>query len=320
MRNLECAPKSLYWADMAGREQSEQTDCVEVRFFAPPDDLAPCFTTFYRCRIRAPDGGRIVDYLQPEWSNLRFFTGSLPRVRSSRDGTIIEGRFQATGPSSRPVYFEVGSTDLWGIGLLPLGWARFVNVSAQNYCDTVVDGERDEVFSRFAPLGEMLRESTASDEKQFELITDFFRNLAPPPRDAPRILRVHEAMLDPYLVDVGKLAEHVGLTKRTLERTCGRHFGFPPRLLLRRQRMMRSLAAFMLSEGKSWTETIDRHYHDQAHFVHEFHAFMGMSPSEYAAMDHPIIDAFIANRQRVWGSPVQTLDIPRGLPADDDES
>jgi hypothetical protein len=38
---------------------------------------------------------------------------------------------------------------------------------------------------------------------------------------------------------------------------------------------------------------------------------MGMSPSEYAAMEHPILSTFMVERQRVWGSPVQTLDRPK---------
>ena len=81
-------------------------------------------------------------------------------------------------------------------------------------------------------------------------------------------------------------------------------------LLLRRQRLMRSLAAFMLEPRASWSAVIDRHYHDQSHFVHEFHAFMGCTPSDYAAQPHPVLSAFMAERKRIWGSPVQTLDPP----------
>ena len=283
---------------------------VDVRFFAPPDDLAACFTTFYRMEVRLPAGRTVTDYLQPEWANLRFFARNPPRATAA-NGDIVHARFTATGPSSHPTHFELGSSSMWGIGLLPLGWARYMQVPAEDHADTICDGATREPFSRFVPLAEALYASRASDEEQFAIITRFFRDFAPPPRDATRILEVHEAMVDPYLTEVSTLADRVGLTKRTLERLCARHFGFPPRLLLRRQRMMRSLAAFMLSDGASWTETIDRHYHDQSHFVHEFQSFMGMSPSQYAQMTHPILDAFMAERQRVWGSPVQTLDAPR---------
>ena len=37
---------------------------------------------------------------------------------------------------------------------------------------------------------------------------------------------------------------------------------------------------------------------------------MGMKPTEYAALPHPILSAFMAQRAKVWGSPAQTLDPP----------
>ena len=302
---------------MKVESSSEFPGPVEVRFFAPPDDLAPCFTTFYKMEVRPPRGGVLADYLQPEWSNLRFFMGKPPRAYPADGGEAVTSTFQATGPSSLPMRFELPATQMWGIGLLPLGWARFVAAPAHEYANRLCDGHESDVFGRFTPLHDALSSASGSDEAQFALIAAFFRDLAPMPRDADRIVKVHEAMVDPYLVEVATLAERVNITTRTLERLCRRHFGFPPSLLLRRQRMMRSLAAFMLSDGKSWTETIDRHYHDQAHFVHEFHTFMGMAPTQYAAMPHPVLKAFMAERQRIWGSPVQTLDTPRPFTPDE---
>ena len=282
---------------------------IDVKFFAPPEDLAPCFTTFYRLEIVAPPGSPIVDYLQPEWANLRFFASNPPSARVFDGPSLDAARFQATGPSSRPTEFAIGTTRMWGIGLLPLGWARFVGEDAAANANIIVDGEAHETFARFAPLCGDLCNPDGDDAEQFARIIGFFRNLAEPHRDADRILRVHDRLVDPQLLQVTELADSTGLSKRTLERLCSRHFGFPPRLLLRRQRLMRSLAAFMLDHG-SWTEAIDRHYHDQSHFVHEFHAFMQMSPIEYAALPHPILSAFMTERQRVWGSPAQTLDTP----------
>lgn len=283
---------------------------LDLKFFAPPPDLAPCFTTFYRMDVEPVDCDAVEDYLQPEWANLRFFDSNPPYARLSDDCFIDGCRFQATGPSSVPAFFRLGRTRMWGVGLMPLGWARFVGAPACDHVNTISDGERSPVFQRFAPLCDVLFDHPADDQKEFALLIDFFRGLGGSPRDAERITAINQVMVDPYLLQVEEFAERVGYSKRTLERLCNRHFGFSPRVLLRRQRMMRTLAAYML-EGGSWTSVIDRHYHDQAHFVHEFHAFMGMTPSEYGAMPHPILGAFMAERKRVWGSPVQTLDRPR---------
>lgn len=74
---------------------------------------------------------------------------------------------------------------------------------------------------------------------------------------------------------------------------------------------MRSFTNFMVNDAIRWIEAIDEHYHDQAQFTREFREFMTMNPSEYAALDHPILASFMEARARVWGSAAQTLDPPR---------
>ena len=83
------------------------------------------------------------------------------------------------------------------------------------------------------------------------------------------------------MVSVTQLVEQVGTSQRTVERLCHRHFGFSPKLLLRRQRLMRSLAQFMLDPSLKWIGAMDGQYHDQAQFVRDFKQFMGMSPRQY---------------------------------------
>ena len=55
---------------------------------------------------------------------------------------------------------------------------------------------------------------------------------------------------------------------------------------------------------------MDGEYHDQAQFTREFSEFMTMTPSKYAALEHPILASFMEARARIWGSPAQTLDLP----------
>lgn len=285
-------------------------ESIDVRFFAPPADLAPCFTTIYRLEVDLPPGEVLEDWLLPEWANLRFFSENPPTAEFEGGARVAGARFQATGPSSRPTHFTLGRTRMWGLGLFPLGWARFIGVDASEEANTIVDGVTSPVFRRFAPLCDALCAAEGEDEAQFAALIAFFRELADPPRDQRRILKIHEVMVDPLLLQVDDFAQRCSMSKRTLERVCARHFGFSPRLLLRRQRLMRSLAAFMLEPRANWSDVIDRHYHDQSHFVHEFHAFMDCKPSEYGARAHPILAAFMAERKRIWGSPAQAQDVP----------
>ena len=285
---------------------------LRARFFAPPAELAGCFTSFYLLEVDLAQGERVDDCLHPEWGNLRFFTGGRPET-FRRDGSVLAGTpFSATGPSSGPTWFSLPATRMWGVGLLPLGWAKFMDASAKALADTVNDGMTHPAFTRFVPLYDALRSSNLEDEGQAAILSEFFLARDRPVRNAPQIAAVHEALVDPGVHRAAELAERARVTHRTLERLCERCFGFSPQQLVRRQRMMRTLSAFMLTEKATWSQVIDLHYTDHAHFTHEFQAFMQMSPSDYAGLDHPILATFMAERARVMGSPVQTLDRPGG--------
>ena len=286
-------------------------EILKARFFAPPQKLAGCFTSFYLLEVDLPPGQTVSDALQPEWGNMRFFQGTPPEVQRAEGDPLKDTPFVATGPSAHPTYFRMAATRMWGIGLLPLGWAKFVDVPAQTLADEVCDGMTHPAYASFACLQEKLCKAAGlPDEEQAEIICDHFLKLDRPLRDEAKIAAVHAALIDSEVRGPGELADRSNLTPRTLERLCAKYFGFSPQMLIRRQRMMRTLTAFMLATETTWSEVIDYHYTDHAHFTREFHAFMHMSPSVYAAMDHPILSAFMEERARQWGSPAQTLDRP----------
>lgn len=287
-------------------------DCVvDARFFAPPPDLEGCLTSIYRLDLSVERGRRVVDWLQPEWGNLRVFSGDLPTAQVGDGPAVTDACFTVTGPSSRAGRFEIGQTRMWGIGLLPLGWARFVARPAASYANLLADAARHADFGCFAALPRVFGERP-DDDIEFARVVDVLRTCGRSVLDEAKIRAVHGAMVELGLATVADFAAHAGLSVRALERVCRRHFGFAPKLLLRRQRVMRSLAAWMIGGMGRWSPVIDELYTDQAHFNHEFHEFMGMGPSEYAALPHPILSAFMEQRAKTWGSAAQTLDRPKG--------
>ena len=284
---------------------------VTVRFFPPPEELRPYFTTFYLTEIDPGPEPVVHDSLHPEWAGLRFFTPSGPLAWTDAGQRLDGVRFQATGPTSHPIHFDLPKTRMWGIGLLPLGWARYVNQPAADFANRVLDGAADPAFAPFRPLAETLLASDGDWDGELAAITAFFRDFAAEPfADERRLLAIHVALVDPEVVTVADLVQRVAASQRTVERLCDRHFGFSPKLLLRRQRFMRSLAQFMLDPSLKWIGAMDPNYHDQAQFVRDFREFMGISPREYAAQPHPVLERFLHERMKAHGAPVQTLDKP----------
>lgn len=287
---------------------------MHVRFFPPPPELRRYFTTFYLVECTVADGGVVSDYLLPEWANLRIHSGGTPAAETISGNSISGTAFPVTGPSSRAVRFTVGTTRMWGIGLLPLGWAKFVAAAAADFADGLLDGSSHPAFAEFRPLGENLFGETPDVAAELAWITGHFHaHLDAPLPEEQRIVAIHAALVDPEIDTVARLVERTGIKQSSVGRLCRRAFGFPPKLLLRRQRFIRSLSQFMLDPSLKWSGAMDGHYHDQSQFVRDCRQFMGMTPSQYAALPKPVIGAIMRERDRMAGFAAQTLDTPDGL-------
>ena len=292
-----------------------QANAVTVRFYPPPEDLRGCFTTFYVTELDPGEDGLLHDCLHPEWAGMRFFNPSGPSAwmdDGQRHDCLL---FQAAGPTSHPIHFAMPKTRMWGFGFLPLGWARYVRLPAAAYADKLCDGHAEPLCAPFRPLAESLFGPEPDEAAELARIIAFFRDFrAYPLPEEKRIVAIHAALVDPEVVTVTDLVGRVAASQRTVERLCHRHFGFSPKLLLRRQRFMRSLAQFMLDPSLKWIGAMDPNYHDQAQFVRDFREFMGVSPREYSSKPHPVLERFLHERLKAHGTPVQTLDKPAPAP------
>lgn len=78
-------------------------------------------------------------------------------------------------------------------------------------------------------------------------------------------------------------------------------------------RKLEALGVVMLDRSRSWSNSLDQHYHDQSHFNRDFKRFMGLTPSAYMAQPHPIIDAAVRGRMAAAGAPMQVLHQPNSV-------
>ena len=286
---------------------------ISVRFYRLSEALQPYFTALYMFDIDCAEGAMVEDYLHPEWAAMRFTRGA-PPVASFGPGKLVEQwPFVVSGPNSKSIHFGVRTSHIWGLGLMPAGWAKFVDGRARDFADRTVDGMADPAFRFFAPIQAWAQDITTPQEAIARRINAYLlEHLDRPLRHEELIMACHAALRDVDVANVAELGERLGLSARSLERLCARYFGFPPKLLLRRQRFLRSLAQFMLDPDCSWSEAIDRQYYDQAQFVRDFRSFMGMTPSEYAEAPHPVMDKIMAHRMVDQGAAPQT-DLPTFL-------
>ncbi len=288
-------------------------NAVAVRFFMPSPDLAPYISTFYLTEVQCPDGSTIEDYLHPEWGNVRFSRNDAWQAAVGPEPLRTAPQLIVSGPSSQASRFVTGAARIWGIGILPLGWSRLFNAPASDLADRFCAATDHPDFGALIPLGDSIFGGSANPAAEAARIDTFVRNLlknCPPREDEVKIRAAHAALIDPGVSTVSELSDRIGISARSLERLSQRVFGFPPKLLLRRQRFLRSLAQFMVDPSLKWVTTLDCQYVDQAHFVRDFKRFMGMSPSAYAALDHPVLRAAARARLAAAGEAVQALHAP----------
>ena len=284
---------------------------ISVRFYRMSPPLQRYFTAIYTTTIACDDGVLVEDYLHPEWAALRFTEGPAPLASVGPGPLKPQWPFVANGPTSKAIHFGVTRSRVWGLGLQPAGWAKFVGTPADELADTTVDGSTHRAFRRFAPLLDRMLDANGDAEEIALRIDDFFLAMIDrPAANEEQILACQEALRDPQTAGVAEFGERIGMTQRSLERFCRRHFGFPPKLLLRRQRFLRSLAQFMLDPSLSWIAAMDGQYHDQAQFVRDFKAFMGLTPRQYAAMPHPILEPIMQQRMADQGAAPPRIDLP----------
>lgn len=287
-------------------------NAITIRFALPSVGLRPYVTTYYRTEVVAsPSEPVLEDLLHPEWPNLRFMGAGWAQSAIGNAPLAPSPAFCVTGPTSKPARFRIGSGCSWGIGLMPLGWACLIDAPAHEYADSVVDGDADPAFAAFRPLAAALAAGDGDFAADLAMIEAQMAILTPKETPTARaITALNTALVDPEISTVADLAARVGMNVRSLERLSKRAFGFTPKLLLRRQRFLRSLAQFMLDPSLNWLSTLDYQYHDQAHFVRDFKRFMGMSPSAYARLDKPLLVAAARARMAIAGEAVQGLQRP----------
>jgi len=286
---------------------------IGVQFYRLSPALQPYFTALYATTVECSPDARVTDQLHPEWAALRFTEGPAPVACIGEGELVRQWPFVANGPTSKAIQFGVTRSRIWGLGLQPAGWSKFVDEPAAAYTDRTVDGSREPAFALFADILDIVLEAGGDADRIAAGINDYLmRHVDRPVPQENRILACQEALRDPEMANVAELGERLGIGSRSLERLCSRYFGFPPKLLLRRQRFLRSLAGFMLNPQRSWSRALDGQYYDQAQFVRDFRSFMGMSPSEYAETPHPILEKIMAQRMADQGAAPQT-DLPTVL-------
>jgi AraC-like DNA-binding protein len=264
-----------------------------IRYFAPAAALLDCISSYYWFTSELPV---FSDMMRAELPQVRLVTAGCASNHYA-NGDVVSGvPALLQGPTSAPVHFTAhGRLHVFGLGLLPLGWAQLVGVPADELADTGVP--LDDVFGPcVAGLVDAVV-SAADDGARVAAVDRFFLCMLERARAAPRWFT---AMTDDWLTastapDVDALVAASGMSQRSVERLSRRLYGVTPKMLARKYRTLGAAVRMANHEQDSWAEAGEGFY-DQAHLIREFKQFTGMTPKRFLDEAAPVTRLTIARK------------------------
>ncbi|MDQ2582617.1 AraC family transcriptional regulator [Saccharothrix yanglingensis] len=225
-------------------------------FHAPSPDLAP----------------HVARYWVVEWSYDRPYRQLVvpyPNVQLS----FHAGRAEVHGVCGGHVFKDLDGTGrTFGVAFRPGAFRPFLGAPVQSITDRTI------------PAAEVFRDLPA--EPDVPGVEDALRRALPEPdpraRDAVDVVDLIAA--SPRITRVDVLAADLGTTARSLQRLFADHVGVTPKWVIRRYRL-HEVTQRMAAGGRiDWAAlAADLGYADQPHFVRDFTAMFGETPTHYAA-------------------------------------
>lgn len=288
---------------------------TSAQFVAPHPDLRRHVTTYYVAEVNSPDGQIVEDLLHPEWGSVRYLCSGAVQGSVHPEPLQPVSPVTLVGHSSRATRIGCVSMRIASFGLLPLGWQHLVGLPASRFADLSADAHLVKTRADFAALLPAVAAAQTLDDVAAIFDNALLQSLMQTPSSAKNddelIQGFHAALLDPDVASVAEISERLNVNGMQLERLSKRVFGFPPKLLIRRQRFLRTLALLMRQPEAKWGEILDPQYYDQAHFNRDFQRFFGMAPKQYLALDKPIVSVAAMARMKALGDPLQGLHAAR---------
>ncbi len=262
---------------------------VAVRYAMPDPALFDLVPVYLEVSI---SGGAVTDLVPPDMPSLQFLVnGNWDHGPTRTAMAPVPSRAGLHGTSSKAHWFGGRGTG-FAIGLHPLVWPGLFGKRAIELRDQVM------------PLTEYLGQPWQALEVGISEAPDFEARVAtanafllqqrrPAVRDSiqSQLLAIRLGLADPDCGTTEELAFRAGISRRQLERIAQLCFGFPPKMLIRRERFRRMLHRADAMSYSQWRDFLDLQYVDQSHMIRDFKYFMGMPPSRYFALERPIVSA-----------------------------
>jgi AraC-like DNA-binding protein len=242
-------------------------------------------------------------YLPIRWRNMILPDGAMELIVNLGDPqklcawnnltkhTVFRNSWISGERTSPIVIDEIGYVHLMGVRLRAGGAWPILGIPLREFTDQVL--ELETIFGReMADLRDQLSEAS-DDDTRFDLLESWLarrlRSRMLPTRSVTYALRAIQGGLD--AVRIGRIADTIGISHKHLLREFDRCVGLTPKLFARLCAFQRVIQCVGQKTDVDWAGTAARcGYHDQAHLIHEFRAFSGLTPANYLTKRGPFLN------------------------------
>ena len=197
-----------------------------------------------------------------------------------------------SGERTAPIVIdEIGSVHLVGVRLRAGGAWPFLGIPLREFTNQVV--ELETIFGcEIENLRDRLGEAP-DDDSRFDFLESWLvqraRSRTQPTRSVSHALRMIHGGLDG--VRIGRIADTIGISHKHLLREFDRCVGLTPKLFARLCAFQHVIRSVGQKTEVDWAGTAATcGYHDQAHLIHEFRAFSGLTPANYLTKRGPFLN------------------------------
>lgn len=279
---------------------------ISIRYFTPAPHLRQHVSSFYWFESRLP---AFADLMRAELGQIRLVVEG-HAINQYQDGHCRPGQGAVLqGPTSAPVHYQAnGRLALFGIGLLPRGWAEMIGVPADELADDAVDLAAALPGVRICCLLDALAEAR-DDAARCAIVNHWLTGLLDRSR---RPATWFVGLADDWLTgspnpDVDALVAASGMSPRSVERLSRRLYGASPKLMARKYRALGAAVRLGTGEARDWADAAGDAFYDQAHFIREFKTFTGLTPARFLVEAAPVTRLTIARKRLVPNMPKLAL-------------
>lgn len=200
------------------------------------------------------------------------------------------------GPTALPtVVRPTGAIDVLGIRLQPWAAAQTLGIGMRELRDRMMP--LDDMGGRSVkPLRQLVHElhDARTDHARLAVTRRAFTANNASDLDGVARRAVERVAASDQLPSVRQLAAGLGASMRTVQRVFADDVGLSPKTLLRIVRVQRALGLALGAPDLTWSTIAARAgYHDQSHFVRDFRALVGCTPTQFRPDVESITASFV---------------------------